>query len=178
MICVVIRCCLSKVIIMLVKELENKLRVIYGNSVLIESIVEGIISNKNNYLRKRLCTVSIILLWENEIKKFYRMNNIGHLYEENNDNILLKSLEMINTLSNMTLHDVFFILNEDIENELRIIVENTSERYKEYKRIKRFDNIWVIFDEVYKYYNYLETLFDESNIRDIIWLMEKYKELK
>lgn len=119
----------------------------------------------------------IILKWNNEIKKFYRMNNIGHLYEENNDNILLKSLEMINTLSNMTLHNVFFILNEDIENELRIIVENTSERYKEYKRNKRFDNIWVIFDEVYKYYNYLETLFDESNIRDIIWLMDKYREL-
>lgn len=119
----------------------------------------------------------IILKWNNEIKKFYRMNNIGHLYEENNDNILLKSLEMINTLSNMTLHNVFFILNEDIENELRIIVENTSERYKEYKRIKRFDNIWVIFDEVYKYYNYLESLYDEDNIRDIIWLMDKYREL-
>lgn len=163
---------------MLVKELENKLKVIYGNSVLIESIVEGIISNKNNYLRKRLCVVSLILLWENEIKMFYRINNIGHLYEENNDNILLKSLEMINTLSNMTLHNVFFILNEDIENELRIIVENTSERYKEYTINNRFDNSNKIFNEIYKYFKYLETLFNESNIRDIIWLMEKYKELK
>lgn len=127
---------------------------------------------------KRSLAGTIILKWNNEIKKFYRMNNIGHLYEVNNDNILLKSIEMINTLSNMTLYNVSFILDEEVITELRSIVENTSERYKEYKRNKRFDNIWEIFDEVYKYFNYLETLYDESNIRDIIWLMDKYRELE
>lgn len=127
---------------------------------------------------KRKLAGIIILKWEKEIKKFYRMNHIGHLYDENNDNILLKSIEMINTLSNMTLHNVFFILNEDIVNELRIIIENTSEIYKEYKTNKSFDDIWKIFDEVYKYFNYLESLYDESNIRDIIWLMDKYRELE
>jgi len=126
---------------------------------------------------KRTLAATIILRWNNEIKKFYRMNHIGHLYEENNDNILLKSIEMINTLSNMTLYNVSFILDEEVITELRSIVENTSEIYKEYKRIKRIENIWKIFDEVYKYYNYLETLYDESNIRDIIWLMDKYREL-
>lgn len=127
---------------------------------------------------KRTLAGTIILKWNNEIKKFYRMNNIGHLYEVNNDNILLKSIEMINTLSNMTLYNVSFILDEEVIIELRSIVENTSEIYKEYKRIKRFDNIWKIFDEVYKYFKYLESLYDESNIRDIIWLMDKYRELE